>query len=49
MVNGVILLVDSAEGPMPQTKFVLTKALARGLEPIVVINKFSIKTKVDIK
>lgn len=39
MVDGVILLVDSAEGPMPQTKFVLTKALAQGLRPIVVINK----------
>ncbi len=39
MVNGVILLVDSAEGPMPQTKFVTSKALALGLKPIVVINK----------
>ncbi|MBN8530343.1 MAG: translational GTPase TypA [Alphaproteobacteria bacterium] len=39
MVDGVLLLVDAAEGPMPQTKFVLTKALARGLRPIVVINK----------
>lgn len=39
MVDGVVLLVDAAEGPMPQTKFVLTKALALGLEPIVVINK----------
>lgn len=39
MVDGVILLVDAAEGPMPQTKFVLTKALALGLKPIVVINK----------
>lgn len=39
MVDGVVLLVDSAEGPMPQTKFVLTKALAQGLKPIVVINK----------
>ncbi|MFN7662354.1 MAG: translational GTPase TypA [Alphaproteobacteria bacterium] len=39
MVDGVILLVDSAEGPMPQTKFVLTKALAQGLRPIVIINK----------
>jgi GTP-binding protein len=39
MVDGVIILVDSAEGPMPQTKFVLTKALALGLKPIVVINK----------
>jgi GTP-binding protein len=39
MVNGVVLLVDSAEGPLPQTKFVLSKALALGLKPIVVINK----------
>jgi len=39
MVDSVILLVDSSEGPMPQTKFVLQKALALGLQPIVVINK----------
>lgn len=39
MVDGVILLVDAAEGPMPQTKFVLSKALAIGLKPIVIINK----------
>lgn len=39
MVDGVVLLVDAAEGPMPQTKFVLSKALALGLNPIVVINK----------
>jgi GTP-binding protein len=39
MVDGVVLLVDAAEGPMPQTKFVLGKALKLGLEPIVVINK----------
>lgn len=39
MVDGVLLLVDAAEGPMPQTKFVLMKALAQGLRPIVVINK----------
>ncbi len=39
MVDGVILLVDAAEGPMPQTKFVLSKALKLGLNPIVVINK----------
>ncbi len=39
MVDGVLLLVDASEGPMPQTKFVLTKALALGLRPIVVINK----------
>ncbi|MGZ4780147.1 MAG: translational GTPase TypA, partial [Thermoanaerobaculia bacterium] len=39
MVEGVILLVDAAEGPMPQTRFVLRKALALGLLPIVVINK----------
>lgn len=39
MVDGVLLLVDAADGPMPQTKFVLMKALARGLRPIVVVNK----------
>ncbi len=39
MVDGVVLLVDSSEGPMPQTKFVLGKALKIGLNPIVVINK----------
>ncbi|CEO17223.1 GTP-binding protein TypA/BipA [Rickettsia monacensis] len=39
MVDGVVLLVDASEGPMPQTKFVLSKALNRGLKPIVVINK----------
>jgi GTP-binding protein len=39
MVDGVLLLVDAAEGPMPQTKFVTAKALALGLKPIVVINK----------
>ncbi len=39
MADGVILLIDAAEGPMPQTKFVLGKALAQGLHPIVVINK----------
>jgi GTP-binding protein len=39
MVDGVLVLVDAAEGPMPQTKFVLMKALAQGLRPIVVINK----------
>lgn len=39
MIDGCLLLVDAAEGPMPQTKFVLTKALALGLKPIVVVNK----------
>lgn len=39
MVDGVILLVDAAEGPLPQTKFVLTKALALGMRPVVLINK----------
>ena len=39
MVDGVVILVDAAEGPMPQTKFVLSKALALGLKPIVAINK----------
>jgi GTP-binding protein len=39
MVDGVVLLVDAAEGPMPQTKFVTQKALGLGLRPIVVLNK----------
>lgn len=39
MVDGAILMVDAAEGPMPQTRFVLRKALALGLKPIVIINK----------
>ena len=39
MVDGVVLLVDAAEGPMPQTKFVTSKALALGLRPILVLNK----------
>src|SRR5512146_2971088 len=39
MVDGVLLLVDAVEGPMPQTRFVTRKALALGLRPIVVINK----------
>ncbi|HEX7052253.1 MAG TPA: translational GTPase TypA [Longimicrobiales bacterium] len=39
MVDGVLLLVDAAEGPMPQTRFVTRKALSLGLQPIVVINK----------
>jgi len=39
MVNGVLLLVDAVEGPMPQTRFVTRKALALGLKPIVVVNK----------
>ena len=39
MADGVIILADAAEGPMPQTKFVLGKALAQNLKPIVVINK----------
>ncbi|MFQ5445043.1 MAG: GTP-binding protein, partial [Nitrospinales bacterium] len=39
MVNGVLLIVDAAEGPMPQTRFVLKKSLSLGLKPIVVVNK----------
>src|SRR3546814_17745983 len=39
MVDGVVVLVDAAEGPMPQTKFVVGKALKLGLRPIVVVNK----------
>src|ERR1700688_4087711 len=40
MVDGALVLVDAAEGPLPQTKFVVSKALKVGLKPIVVINKF---------
>ncbi|HBX92765.1 MAG TPA: translational GTPase TypA, partial [Hyphomonas sp.] len=39
MVDGAIVLVDAAEGPMPQTKFVVSKALKVGLRPIVAVNK----------
>src|SRR6187399_270757 len=39
MVDGIMLLVDASEGPLPQTRFVLRKALERGLPPIVVMNK----------
>ena len=39
MVEGVLLLVDASEGPLPQTRFVLKKALEAGLTPVVVINK----------
>src|SRR5687768_18335528 len=39
MVNGVLILVDAFDGPMPQTRFVTRKALGLGLQPIVVINK----------
>ncbi|QCE34438.1 translational GTPase TypA [Acetobacteraceae bacterium] len=39
MVDGVVILVDAAEGALPQTKFVLTKALAQGIRPILVVNK----------
>src|SRR4029077_13873186 len=39
MVDGIVLLVDASEGPLPQTRFVLRKALERGLAPVVVINK----------
>jgi GTP-binding protein len=44
MADGCLLLVDSVEGPMPQTKFVLRQALGRGLKPIVVINKIDRET-----
>lgn len=39
MVDSVLLLVDAAEGPMPQTRFVTQKAFAQGLRPILVVNK----------
>jgi GTP-binding protein len=49
MVNGVILLVDAAEGPLPQTKFVLRKSLDLGYQPIVVINKIDRKMPVRMR
>lgn len=48
MADGVLLLIDAQEGPMPQTKFVLKKALELGLKPIVVINKID-KSAADIE
>ena len=42
MVDGVLLLVDAAEGPMPQTRFVLEKALAQGLRVVIIVNKIDI-------
>ena len=39
MADGAIVLVDAAEGPLPQTKFVLTKALKKGIKPMIVVNK----------
>ena len=39
MADGVLLVVDAFEGPMPQTRFVLEKALSHGLKPVVVVNK----------
>ena len=42
MVDGAIVLVDAAEGPMPQTKFVVSKALKVGLKPIVCVNKIAV-------
>ena len=44
MVDGVVLLVDAQEGPLAQTKFVLSKALERGLQPLVVMNKVDRET-----
>jgi len=51
MADGVLLLVDAFEGPMPQTRFVLSKAIALGLKPIVVINKIDKEncTPVDVQ
>ena len=45
MVDGAIVLVDAAEGVLPQTKFVVGKALARGIHPIVVVNKVDRRTR----
>lgn len=44
MVDGALLLVDANEGPLSQTKFVLEKALKRGLKPVVVLNKVMLKS-----
>src|SRR5256885_7944355 len=44
MVDGVVLLIDAQEGPMPQTRFVTKKALALGLKPILVVNKVDRKS-----
>ena len=49
MVNGVILLVDAAEGPMPQTRFVLSKALELGHRVIVVVNKIDRPTSASTR
>jgi small GTP-binding protein len=49
MVDGAIVLVDAAEGPMPQTKFVVGKALKVGLRPIVAINKIDRPTPASMK
>ena len=46
MVDGVLLLVDAYEGPMPQTRFVLRKALQAGLKPLVVINKLTVRESI---
>ena len=47
MVDGVLLLIDSSEGPMPQTRFVLKKALELDLKPIVVVNKTDLIDEVE--
>ena len=49
MVDGVILLVDAAEGPLPQTRFVLSKSLELGHKVIVVINKTTVPTPVSLR
>ena len=46
MVDGCLLIVDANEGPMPQTRFVLKKALEQGLRPIVFVNKID-RARVD--
>jgi len=49
MVDGVLLLVDASEGPLPQTRFVLKKALELGLPPILVINKIDRPTRESVR
>jgi len=48
MVDGVLLLVDAVEGPMPQTRFVTARRWRKGLKPIVVVNKIDRPARVQI-
>ena len=48
MVDSVLLLVDAVDGPMPQTRFVTSKAFEQGLNPIVVVNKVDVASQADV-